>query len=301
MLAVAYGQSGQRLTCPHRDSAVPTEAVSITILDLTGAEVLAATAATKGTLSAKLDGTTLAGARELEVDNAAGCSPGDTIILTDSYGETEVHTVRGVNTTSDIIQLEDRLHHDHAKDDTAKSATIYYSLNASSTGTWLKGGPYQAIWTCPGWSSPRATLFNVVDLATTNPVTLEHVRRWVPNLSTLRDTYDDPDLQSYRDNAWEMIRARLAAAARNPDIWRDADEVAVAGGLLAAGLFLLDHGREDLSRRLIGDEPPGEGGIFARYWGDLEKTPAWFDEDGDRSLDTYERRQPVSTTVGRGL
>ncbi len=301
MLELAYGRSSQRIPCPHLGESVPSGAVSITILDDAGTEILASTTATKGALSSTLASTAASGARIITVADAAGASVGDTIVIADATGRSEVCTIEGVETTTDTIRLRDRLSRAYAvTTSTVKSAMVYYDLNASSTSTWPIDIYYQALFTCSSWSSVRPVVFRLVDLQTLSPVTYEDVRRWLPHASDLRDSFDAPGLDEARQNAWSMIQTRLRAAGRDPAVLRDAADVSPAGGLLAAALFVLAHDRADLAHELAGD-PVGSGGVFAGYWAELSKVLAWYDEDQDRARDDSETRSLRGRLVGRGL
>jgi hypothetical protein len=301
MLVLAYGETGQRITCPHRDAAVPSGSVTITILDESGTELLASTAATKGTFSSTLSTAASAGARSIVAAGVTGLTVGEAIVLTDTGGQTEVAQVEAVNSSTKVITLGDRLARAYASSDAIKSALIYYDADLSTVATWVKGIYYQAIFDCSTWTAgPRSVLFRISDLASTCPITYEHVKRWVPHASVLRDSYDPDGLDDARENAWSIMTALLRGSSRDPDVWRDAADVGLCGGLLAAALFLQAHGKDGFAENLAG-KPVGTGGLWRVYWDELGKAPAWFDDDQDRARETGETTPRKNTRVGRGL
>lgn len=307
MQVIQYDRASQRLRCPHRETSVPTAAVYIQILDAGGNEVLASTAATKGSLSTTLSALAALGAKSITLTAVTGLSVGDRIVLTDTHGRSEVCVVVGLASSAKTVALQDRLSRAYASSDTVKAADIYYSLDASAETTWPKGF-YSAIWECTEWSRPRITMFRIADLGAPNPITFDHVRRWCSYLDTLRDGHDDAGLTVERDAAWRMIKAKVRAAGRDPETLRELEDggdsavesIADAGGLLAAAMFLSSHGHSEYAKTLAG-EIPGEGGMFASYWGDIVSTPTWFDEDQDRGVDGLEMREAASSTLRRGL
>jgi hypothetical protein len=300
MLTLAYGESSQRIECPHRGEAVPSVAVTVSITDESASEVLASTAATMGALSTTVAAAVSAGARQITLAAVTGLSVGETIVLTDAYGRTEVVVTSGFSATSRIVQLVAPLARAYAAADIAKSALIYYDADLSDTDDWPVGAYYQAVFECASWSGARAVMFRVVDLASSNPIELAHMTRWAPQLAQLRDGDDGVDFANERAAAWSLIEGRIRAAGRDAAVWRDSSDAANVGGLLAAGLALMNHGQLELSESLVGI-PPGEGGIFARAWGDFAALAGWFDEDQDRAVDRVERRRAVTHHLGRGL
>jgi hypothetical protein len=301
VLELAYGRSSQRIWCPHQGTAVPSGAVSITILDDDGNEVLASTSATKGSLSTSLASAAAAGAKSITTSNAAGCSPGDPIVLTDAQGRVELAIVEGAETTTDTIALRDRLSRAYAATSTTvESAAIYYDLNASDTDTWPVGLYYQALFSASSWASVRPVVFRLVDLQTLSPIAYEDVRKWIPYASDLRDAFDAPGLDEARANAWSFITAKLRASGRDPAVLRDADTLSASGGVLAAAFFLFAHDRADLAHELAGD-PIGSGGMWALMWQDASKCLVWYDEDQDRTRSRSETRPLRGGLVGRGL
>lgn len=298
MLTLDYGSDSQRITCPHRDGVVPSQAINVVILDAGGSELLSSTAATKGTLDTTLSSAASAGSKSIAVADATGAVIGAPIILTDAAGRTETAEIEGVDGTT--IYLVSRLSRDYASSDDVDTAHIYYDADISDTDDFGKDVYYQAIFSSTGWEESRGVLFRVVDLVPSNPIRFEDVRRWVQNLDEIRDSHDKPLVDDARDNAWELIKTKLTAMGRDPEVWRSVDEVRLTGGLLAGGLFLLAHGNYEQARHLIGD-PPGMGGLFSWHWQDFGATPQWYDENQDRSLDSGEKRRPVSNRLRRGL
>lgn len=301
MLALAYGRSSQRITCPHENAAVPSGDVNITILDDAGSEVLASTAASKGTLSTTLAAAASAGDRTITTADASGAADGEPLVIEDVEGRSELAIIDGAETTTDTIALRDRLSRAYAiTTSTVKSAHIYYDLDASNTDDWPVDVYYQALFSCSTWASIRPVVFRIVDVQTLSPIGFEDVRRWLPHVSTFRDGYDAPSLDEARSSAWSVLRAKLRAAHRDPDVWRDAPDVASVGGLLAAALLLLSHNKPEQAHELAG-EPIGTGGLFAAYWADFVAAPGWFDTDQDRVRDAQESIPVADTYVRRGL
>lgn len=298
-IVVSYGYTGQRVTCPHRDEAAPAGAVTVDVLDSDGEALITDGAATKGALSTTLAAAASAGARSITVASSTGVSVGDPIVIADSKGRSEVHTVEGV--TTGVIALKDRLARAYAiTTTTVKSGLIYYSLNASDTDVYTVGTHFQAVFECSTWTAPRAVIFRVADLATANPITFDDVKRWLPHASVMRDSYDSAGLDEARDMAWQIISTRIEAAGRDPLKWRDSDRVKALGGLLAAGLFCVSHGQLEMAMQLVGD-PPGAGGIYAGLWSDTARLLLWFDEDNDRSIDRGEIKSFAPIRLRRGL
>lgn len=301
MIELAYGRSSQRIWCPHQGAAVPAGDVTITILNDQASELLAATTATKGSLSSSLASAASAGAKNITVSDASGVSVGHPIVLTDAQGKTEIATVEGVETTTDTLTLRDRLSRAYAATSTTvKSAAVYYDLDASDTDDWPIDIYYQALFSAATWASVRPVVFRLVDLQTLCPIAYADVRKWIPYASDLRDGFDASDLDEARDNAWSFITSRLRASGRDPAVLRDADTLSPAGGALAAAFFLFAHDRTDLAHELAGS-PIGTGGIWSVMWEDASKGLVWYDEDQDRARDGAETRPLRGRLVGRGL
>lgn len=296
---VTYDRASQRIVCPHRDAAVPSGDVTISIVDSAGTTKLASTAASKGALSTTLGAAATAGARSLTVAAVAGASVGDPIVIADTHGRSEVATIEGLSGTT--IYLRDRLTRAYAiTSTTVKSALVYYTLDASDATTWPADVGHQAIFDCSSWSAPRIVLFRVVDAPSANPIEFDDVRRWMPHASLVADSYDQAGAADARDMAWEILRTRIEAMGRDPDVWRGERAVRSAGGLLAAALLALAHGQGELARQLGGD-PVGEGGLFAAHWGAASEALGWFDENQDRAVDRGEERTIGSSFLRRGL
>lgn len=298
MLQLNYGGASERITCPHRDADVPSADVNITILDASGTELLASTAATKGSVSTTLSAAASAGAKNITVAANTGMVVGNPIVLTDASGRSEPCEIEGINSTA--IALKSRLSRAYASSDAVTDAHIYYDADISDTDDFSKTIYYQALFSSTDWDETRGIIFRVVDIKSTNPITFDDVKAWASHVDIIRDSKDESMLDKPRDNAWNLIKAKLRASGRDPDVWRDSAECANIGGLLACGLFLAEHGHYDLSERYVGN-PPGMGGLFVSYWADFAKAPTWFDTDQDRNVDIDERQTPRTARLGRGL
>jgi hypothetical protein len=300
MQLVAWGEASQVLWCPHRDTSVPAGDVNVRILNAGGGEVLSGVTATVGTLSTTISSAATAGARTITVADETGARVGDPVVITDAQGRSEVHTIDGA--TTNTISIRDRLSRDYAIGATVISAAVYYTLDASSTSTYPADAYYQALFENSNWTAERAILFRVVDFAhDESPIRYEDLRRWIPHASALRDSYDDADLDEARDTAWEILRTRIEASRRDPEVWRGEERIRSVGGLLAAGLFALSHGHDTMGERLIGVDPPGDGGLFAAHWENTIRTLGWFDTAQDRGVDRGEVDTLSTYRVRRGL
>jgi hypothetical protein len=286
-ITLAYGKSGQRLTCPHRDAAVPTNAVNVQLLDSDGSELLAATAATKGTFSSTVATAANPGDTTIVMAGVAGLVAGEPFVLSSGV-DSELCEARRISGAT--VTLRDPLARSWAVGTTAKSALIYYDANLSSTSTYPVGLYYQAIWTCSDWTSIRAQVFRIATRATVCPIEYEHVRRVLPQVGALRDGDEDPDLEGVRETAWQIMSAQLLAEGIDPETLRDPERFGQAGGALAACLFVMARPNGlDLARELAGS-PPGSGGLY-RAWFDLaRRIPHWVDRDQDAARDDAETR-----------
>jgi hypothetical protein len=300
-LTLTYGSTSQRITCPHQGEAVPAGNVTITLLDSSGNELLAATNATKGSLSSTLASAAYAGQRQITLADAAGISAGQPLVITDAYGRTELVTADGGETATDVVVLRDQLVRDYAVGATVKSAWIYYDANVSSSTNFPIGLYYVALFQCSTWRAPRLVTFRVVKYpAGECPITFDHVRAALSSVGFLRDQYDEPDLLDSRLSAWRTIEAELLSGGRDPATLRDPERLAQAGGYLAAGLFLIDRGGDGLAEKLAGD-PLSTGGFFRVYLDRVMRIPHFFDSDQDLVRDSEENKLPRRTRVGRGL
>lgn len=299
-LILTHGTASQRITCPPRGEAVPAGGVTITLSDQNGNELLAATPATKGSLSSTLAVAAAHGTRQLTLANAAGISADQPLALTDAYGRTEMVWAEGGETAGDVVVLRDPLTRDYAVGATVKSAWIYYDADLSNTTTYPLGLYYVALFQSATWSAPRVVAFRVVGYpADSCPITYEHVRSALSAVGFLRDQYDPPNLDDVRAGAWAFITADQLAAGRDPATLRDPERLAQAGGYLAAGLFLLNRGGEGLSEQLAG-KPLGTGGFFKVFYDRVLAIPHWFDGDQNLTRDTGETRPRRGHTVSRG-
>lgn len=284
---LAYGQSSQRLTCPRLEEAVPTAAVNVQILDGDGNELLAATAATKGTLSTTVGVAADVGDAEVTLAATAGLTAGEPLVLGSGVDQelVECRRIAGL-----VVTLKDPLARSWAVGATCKSRWIYYDANLSTTATYPIGLYYQAIWTCTDWHHIRAQVFRIATRATLCPIEYDHVRRVLPQVGALRDGDEDPDLEGVRETAWQLMSAMLLAEGIDPETLRDPERFAQAGGALAAALFVMarPNGLE-LARELAGS-PPSTGGLFLEWYRRARAVPHWVDRDQDASRDEYESR-----------
>ena len=198
----------------------------------------------------------------------------------------------GVDSSALTAALDRRLQRAYASADTAVSAQISYTVDLSTTADWPKAIYYQAVFSCSDWTSVRALVFRILDKATGNPITYEHVQHVLTNVSLLQDSYDLPELDRPRDLAWTMLEARILAAGSDPQTLRDPERVAQAGGMLAASLFLRGRPGGSELAELWKD-------TFDEHWAALEKTIQWFDEDQDAIRD-YDETRSTSRMIGRG-
>lgn len=286
-ITLAYGKASQRLTCPRLEEAVPAAAVNVQLLNSDGTELLAATAATKGTLSTTL---TVAGDRgdtEITLAAVAGLAAGEPLVLGSGVDQelVECRRIAGL-----VVALAEPLARDWAIGATCKSRWIYYDADLSDTGDFPIGLYYQAIWTCTGWGHVRAQVFRVAQRATVCPIEFDHVRRVLPQVGSLRDGDEDPDLSGVRETAWQLMSAMMLAEGIDPETLRDPERFAQAGGALAAALFVMarPNGME-LARELAGS-PPSTGGLFLEWYRRARSVPHWVDSDQDATRDDHESR-----------
>lgn len=300
MLTLAYGRTSQRITCPHRDEAVPTNAVNITIADSGGSELLASTPATKGSFTSTVAAAASAGARSITVADAAGLSVDEPIVLTDSRAKTELAVVEGFEVTTDTIHLRDPLVRPYAIGNAAKSALITYTANLSNTTTYPIGIYYVALFACADWTASRPVVFRIVQHPLEDlPIQYAHIRDVLSHVGVLRDSYDDPQLDEARRLAWAFIEAELLAHGRDPKTLRDPERIAQAGGYLAAALFCQGRGLYEQADRLAGN-PPGSGVTFRLFIDRVCDIPAWYDRDQDLIRDSGEMKRGTRS-LRRGL
>lgn len=296
-VSLAYGQTAQRLTCPRLEAAVPAAAVNVQLLDADGVECLAATAATKGTLSTSLTVAGDHGDTEITVAATAGLTVGEPLVLGSGVDQELVKCTR---VSGLVVTLDEPLSRDWAIATTCKSRWIYYDANLSVTATYPIGLYYQAIWTCTDWHYIRAQVFRIVNRETICPIEYDHVKRVLPQVGSLRDPDDDPDLADVREAAWQLMSAMLLSEGIDPSTLRDPERFAQAGGALAAGLFVMSRPNGlDLAREFSGS-PPGSGGLFLEWYRLARSVPHWVDCDQDTVHDEYERRKGPRS-IRRGL
>jgi hypothetical protein len=286
-LTLSYGKSGQRITCPHRDEAVPTAAVNVQILDSDGTELLAATAATKGSFSTTVATAADQGDTEIVMTGVIGLAAGEPFVLSSGV-DSELCEARRISGTT--VTLKDPLGRSWPAGTAAKSALIYYDADLSSTSTYPLGLYYQAIFTSTSWGHIRALVFRIATRATSCPIEYEHVRRVLPQVGSLRDGDEDPDLEGVRTTAWQLMSAQLLAEGIDPETLRDPERFGQAGGALAACLFVMarPNGLE-LARELAGS-PPGSGGLYRSWFELARRVPHWVDRDQDAARDDTETR-----------
>lgn len=286
-ISLAYGKTGQRLTCPHRGDAVPTNAVSVQLLDSDGNELLAATAATKGTFSTTVATAADPGDTTIAMTGVVGLSAGEPFVLSSGV-DSELCEARRISGTT--VTLKDPLARSWAAGTAAKSALIYYDADLSTTATYPIGLYYQAIWTCADWGHIRAQVFRILTRETVCPIEYEHVRRVLPQVGALRDGDEDPDLEGVRETAWQIESAMLLSEGIDPQTLRDPERFGQAGGALAAALFVMARpGGLELARELAGS-PPSTGGLFLEWYRRARAVPHWVDRDQDAARDDTESR-----------
>jgi hypothetical protein len=286
-ISLAYGKTGQRLTCPHRGASVPTAAVNVQLLDSDGSEVLAATAATKGTFSSTVATAADPGDTSIVMAAVVGLVAGEPFVLASGV-DSEVCEARRISGVT--VTLKDPLARSWAVGTTAKSALIYYDANLSVTATFPIGLYYQAIWTCTDWAHIRAQVFRIVTRETTNPIEFDHVRRVLPQVGSLRDGDEEPTLQDQRDAAWQIMSSMLLSEGIDPSVLRDPERFGQAGGALAAALFVMARpGGLELAGELAGS-PPSTGGLFLEWYRRARMVPHWVDRDQDAVRDELETR-----------
>jgi len=298
MKALAYDRSSQRLTAPHLGSAVPSANVSVNIYDGGGTSLLGWTAATKGSFSTSITAAAAAGSGSLTVGSLTGLTYDEPIVIAEG-GQTELVVAKRFSGTT--VTLQDPTARAWTTAATIKSALVYYDADFSAETTYPTGTYYQVAFRSTSWKDVRAQVFRIVDWRTTNPITYEQMRKVLTHIAAIRDGHDEPDLDAPRELAWKQIKSRITADGRDPDVMRDTDEVKLAGGYLAAALFVMGKANGfDKATSLAGD-PIGSGGLFELIYQSLTKIPLWFDGDQDHGRDEDEMQTPASNRMGRGM
>jgi hypothetical protein len=300
-LVLTYDRTDQRIECPHLGQAAPAALVdvTVTIYDADGESVITDDAE-KGEADTTLTVAAARGARTITVDDASDVDQAQPLVITDAWGRTELVRAEGGEVVTDTIALEDPIARDYAIGAAVKSAFIYYDADLSDEATWPIG-LYTAVFSCTSWSAPRAKVFRIVRTpALECPIAYENVRAALSSIGFLRDQYDPPDLDDVRLAAWQYLQADMLSSGRDPVTLREPERLAVAGGYLAAALFLVGRGNPDTVKTLAGD-PPGSGGFFRSFYDKAMAVPAWFDRDQDLARDHLEEQLPRRTSVRRGL
>ena len=300
MLTLAYGRSGQVIWCPHHGEAVPSASLTCAIYDESGNTMVTTTTATKGSLSTTLLAAITPGDRVASLSTISGVSKDDYVAFVGDDQRTEVCKAIGVDTTAKRLTLDRPLEESYSVGDEVKSASLYYTLDASATATWTKGLYYQAIFSCSSWTEVRSLVFRIADKAAGNPITYEDIQRVLPSVGVYRGADNLPQLDRPRDLAWQIISTAILAKGRDPQTLRDPSRFAVAGGILAAAFVMLDRpGGIELAQALAGD-PIGTGGIYRVQLDQVLDIPHWYDRDQDAIREAGETGSIARTRVRRG-
>jgi hypothetical protein len=142
-----------RLAIPAEWDVTLLTALTLTVTDLDGVELLAADAATlwaDTTLAADADAylsslTLAAGATDL--------AKGDPIQIQGVVGP-ERHIVKGYDSTTKIVEIEQILENDHVTGDEVWGLFADYELDTSTVATWTAGLVFTLTWTPTGTGTP---------------------------------------------------------------------------------------------------------------------------------------------------
>lgn len=275
MRNLEYNNAAQTLRLEFPDEWNPPDisAVTLTILDRDGTELLAASACTLYTATS-LDGDANRYASTITLDSAAGALvQGDRIFIAGEAGN-EKQTVRGQDLTSEIVTLEGILYHDHVDGDVVDACWCTISVDTSTVATFTAGLPITLLWTPTGSGSPFTESAQIAKTTLSIEGLEERFRAvWSRAYEDFINPQDKFSIM--RAEAERQLKAELLSDGLNMDRIIDQDRIAPVLMARMAYMWTLngDVNKED-ERKAIGDE-------YNKLVAQLKRDPIWQDSDQD--------------------
>lgn len=262
--------------------------VTVTIRDSTGGELVASSAATRGpktTISANAS----AQATTISVTAATGISQGDVLLIgPNASGQWEWITVDGVNSSTLVLTLRDRLQYAYASGVAVKSPKVTKSLTATNCDTTRRNCRAEWAYTANGVACTETSLF--------------HMSVWNPRL-TLRDQ----DVLIRQPRAIDVLGTRQRLSQLIRDVWERDILEDVAARMDPAGLVDGDALRQAHLYRvlmeiaLMAGDSDGRDRYGAQYKSAFDRALAGTlaDTDGDGAISDSDIIRPAWTGVLR--
>lgn len=281
MRLIQYNDSSftLRFEYPAGWNAQSITGVNITITDVEGNSLLAATAATLYTATTLGAAASVGDSTITLASGASAVSPGDRLqIAASTTGPTEDITAQSYNSTTRVITLERELRYAHTSAAAVKGLWCTYALSTSTTTTWTKGLQVLIDWDPDTDDLPVRERGEVVISAYGPADFVERFRTIYP------DEYD-----AFVDNLNNLVE----------EARRQLDTSLLSHGCLMDRIqdqSLLTPVLAALVRRLIafsgGDRSEHEQDVankeYARLFDELTRLPIWADDDQDGIRDEEE-------------
>ena len=248
-------------------------AITLTITDMDGTELLAAQSLTLYTAT-ELDGAVAQYLGEITLDSGAGeLSQGDPLLLAGAAGA-ERHFVAGYDATGYVVTLEDTLKSAHEDADAVYGLWGNYTLDTTTVATWTAGLVFTLKWTPTGSGQPTTELAQIAKTV----VDIEGLaKRWSTVFSRAYDYYTKKDdrLEVILQEAEMYVIKELESAQLDVNRIVDQDVISMAIMCKVAHFWTL-QGDEKLK-----DEREAMSAEYTKEIKIVKGLPIWVDQNQD--------------------
>lgn len=302
---VVYEQASQVLwfQAPEgRPSATP----SVEVRDKYGAvkSANADTNVTQDTVNTTVNASASAGDKSLTLAAVTAIAVGRTYLVTNSLSQSERVIVRGINSSTKVVTLDEALEFDYASSDAFVSTRFYYTLQTADVATLDELYQAVAAYSVSGAiTSPLRVLFDVVRFPLHNPliyyVGRDPVKKRWPGLPAQEPGQQEgTDFLDQREEAWSIVLSSVRAAGFRPALIVTADQLR-DWTLAELGLLLQEQGIKVLkgldADAAIERLETRRDTLRQKALSNLD----WYDADEDRSKDAGEEEKPLPLDMKR--
>lgn len=198
---------------------------SVAIYDDNGSAITAAatTSVTLSTANTTVAVASSEGDQSVTLAAVTGVEVGQTYLMTSALGQTEWVTVRGVNSSTKLVNLDERLEYDYGTTSTFVGCYFYRTLSATETKTLRQGARAIATYTVAGIAHERREYFDIVLVQVHSPLTVAFVKKYLPDIMPREHSQTrGSDYSGLRDAAWERMQNAIRQFSREQDEYRPA-------------------------------------------------------------------------------
>jgi hypothetical protein len=294
MKRLLYGNSSQVLRLDFPDSwraSVPS-AVNLVIKDNAGTELVASTAATLYSATTLASAATATATTVTFASNTDPWTEGDRFnILASVDGASENCEVLSYDSTSEVVELKERLQYNHTTGINVKPNFCVYTFDISTTTTYTKGKELTVTWTPNNNRAPITERYEIVIA----DFELQDIQEKFSSKYPVEYDNKRKNWDTFYNNCVELLRLELSmdgfklSRLKEPEILNP-----VILPLMAYNANMSMGGDSRITER---------NAAFAEYTrllGKVKQEHNWFDDDQDDIKESGETRPILPPPPSRG-